>query len=236
MSPTNPSVAELLRQASTPPPAAGPDLLDTLCRHVGYEAWSPGTPLTSEQADELTSELRRAGSNTFATLYRRGEPIPYEEVVDDVVKHVKAEPPEGATLAQKELAVVEKVLGEALDAMPPEERDALWKRIEPSGTVPVGTLLGAGTYLGAAASQQLLYQGAMTAAAYLSRMLLGRALGAGVGVALTRVFGTFFGPVGWAVTAAWLAVDLAGPAYRKTVPGVVTIGAIRASLTTNPQD
>ncbi len=220
----------LLRAASQPPPTAGPELLAVLCEHLRWTGWSPPARMSQKQAEALTLELRHAGSNSFATLYRLGEPIPYEEVVDDVVARVKASPPDGATTAEKELAIIEAVLGEALAAMPPEEAKALWKRIEPSGRVPLGQLSAVGAYIGGAVGQQFLYEAAMTAAAYLARMLLGRALGAGVGVALTRVFGTFFGPVGWAVTAAWLAVDLAGPAYRKTVPAVVTIGAIRASL------
>jgi uncharacterized protein YaaW (UPF0174 family) len=34
----------------------------------------------------------------------------------------------------------------------------------------------------------------------------------------------WFGPVVWVATGAWLAVDLQGPAYRKTVPAVLYLG------------
>ena len=35
------------------------------------------------------------------------------------------------------------------------------------------------------------------------------------------------GPIGWALTGAWTAFDLAGPAKRVTVPAVIQIAVLR---------
>ena len=35
------------------------------------------------------------------------------------------------------------------------------------------------------------------------------------------------GPIGWIASGAWLARDMMGPAYRKTVPAVVIVAALR---------
>ncbi len=48
--------------------------------------------------------------------------------------------------------------------------------------------------------------------------------------AITRVVGTMLGPIGWIATGAWLAYDLAGPAFRKTVPAVVYVAMLRQML------
>lgn len=38
------------------------------------------------------------------------------------------------------------------------------------------------------------------------------------------------GPIGWAITGLWLAVDIAGPAFRKTVPAVIHVAMLRQML------
>ena len=35
------------------------------------------------------------------------------------------------------------------------------------------------------------------------------------------------GPIGWAIMGAWTAIDLAGPAYRVTMPSVIYIALLR---------
>ncbi|MFT4102807.1 MAG: 50S ribosome-binding GTPase [Burkholderiaceae bacterium] len=49
--------------------------------------------------------------------------------------------------------------------------------------------------------------------------------------AITRGVGTLLGPIGWFATGAWLAIELAGPAFRKTVPAVLYTAMLRLALT-----
>ncbi|WP_409012598.1 hypothetical protein [Bacteroides xylanisolvens] len=37
------------------------------------------------------------------------------------------------------------------------------------------------------------------------------------------------GPIGWILTAVWTLIDIAGPAYRVTIPAVIQIAYIRQS-------
>jgi hypothetical protein len=39
--------------------------------------------------------------------------------------------------------------------------------------------------------------------------------------------GVFAGPVGWAATILWTLVDIAGPAYRVTIPCILHVAYIR---------
>ena len=44
---------------------------------------------------------------------------------------------------------------------------------------------------------------------------------------MMRRISAFAGPVGWAITAAWTAYDVAGPAYRVTIPAVIQVAFLR---------
>lgn len=60
--------------------------------------------------------------------------------------------------------------------------------------------------------------------------MLGRGLAAAANLTLARTAGTLIGPVGWALTGVWTAIELAGPAYRVTVPYVLHIAYLRQKL------
>ncbi|WRD07117.1 flagellar biosynthesis protein FlgG [Helicobacter pylori] len=49
-------------------------------------------------------------------------------------------------------------------------------------------------------------------------------------VALKKTLGILAGPIGWVITGALVSVNLAGPAYRVTVPACVLIAALRLKL------
>ena len=65
----------------------------------------------------------------------------------------------------------------------------------------------------------------------ISRMLIGRsALMIGSNL-LNKVLGTLAGPLGWVITAGWTVYDLASPAYRVTIPGVIQVAYMRMRQT-----
>ncbi len=47
---------------------------------------------------------------------------------------------------------------------------------------------------------------------------------------LKKTLGILAGPIGWVITGALVSVNLAGPAYRVTVPACVLIAALRLKL------
>ena len=61
----------------------------------------------------------------------------------------------------------------------------------------------------------------------VARPILGKGLTLAANAALTRTMGLVAGPVGIALTAIWTAYDLAGPAYRVTVPAVLYVAMLR---------
>ena len=61
----------------------------------------------------------------------------------------------------------------------------------------------------------------------VAKLLIGRGLSVAGNAALTRVMAAFAGPIGWVLTGLWTAIDIAGPAYRVTIPAVIQVAALR---------
>ena len=74
------------------------------------------------------------------------------------------------------------------------------------------------------------YQVALIVANAVARTVAGRGLALAVNAGLTRAMGIFAGPIGWVLTALWTAFDIAGPAYRVTLPCVVQVAFLRAKM------
>ncbi|MDU9710598.1 ubiquinol-cytochrome C chaperone family protein, partial [Helicobacter pylori] len=75
------------------------------------------------------------------------------------------------------------------------------------------------------------YALAISVADTMVRQTLGHGLSSVVcKVALKKTLGILAGPIGWVITGALVSVNLAGPAYRVTVPACVLVAALRKKL------
>ena len=61
----------------------------------------------------------------------------------------------------------------------------------------------------------------------ITRILIGRGVYLATAGVLGRAAASLTGPIGWALTAGWLAFDIASPAYRVTVPAVIQVACLR---------
>lgn len=73
------------------------------------------------------------------------------------------------------------------------------------------------------------YQLTLIIANQIAKIILGRGLMFATNTTIVRTASTLAGPVGWAITGVWTAVDLAGPAFSVTIPCVVHIAMLRKS-------
>lgn len=185
-----------------------------------------------DAAHEIADHLRKMGSNDIATLFR-GSGVEYSEVVVDVGEKLKAEKVSASkSVAENEEAILVKLFEDALDHMSDEEKRALFQSMGIKGyDIPLAST-------GAFIMQQLLrhyggfatYRISLIVANMVARALLGSGLSFATNAALSRTIGTLLGPIGWIATGVWLAVDIAGPAFRKTVPAVVHVAMLRQML------
>ncbi|GAA8520567.1 hypothetical protein HpDR58_12680 [Helicobacter pylori] len=75
------------------------------------------------------------------------------------------------------------------------------------------------------------YALAVSVADAMVRQTLGHGLSSVVGkVALKKTLGILAGPIGWVITGMLVSINLAGPAYRVTVPACVLVATLRKKL------
>lgn len=187
-----------------------------------------------QDAEKIIDLIREAGSNDIATLFRGGQGVAYQEVVYDVadkvgVKNIKKT--DSTETLEDEL--IKKMMGDAIDKMEFSERAAMLKQMNISeGDVPYSA---AGTIVMQALLKKYggfaLYKSSVIIANMVARTILGRGLTFAANATLTRSIGMALGPVGWVVSGALLAIDLAGPAYRKTVPAIIHMALLRKKVT-----
>ena len=191
--------------------------------------FKPGQVRVEEsQAESIASYFREMGSNDIATLFR-GNGVDYDEILMDVGKKLDAKVSEGNSLEENEKAVIYKVFEESLEKMSEDEKRELFKFLgakeysyDAAGPASVLAAQIMGNLGGFAT-----YKVSMIVANMVAKAILGQGLSFATNAAISRGIGMFLGPVGWIASGVWLAVDIAGPAFRKTVPAVIHIAMLR---------
>lgn len=176
----------------------------------------------------IAAEIQCFGANTFVTMFRGGKGVEYREVLTDVCEKMKVKYQKDASVERIENALLLKVLKDALEKMSAEEIRQLAESV---GVKNFGLLTSEGM-LG-------VFQAVFRAGGFKSykltlivvnavlKAMIGRGLTFAGNAALTRTIGIFTGPIGWAITGAWTAVDIASAAYRVTIPAVIQVAALR---------
>lgn len=181
--------------------------------------------------DDIVYEIRTFGGNTIANKVR-GTGVAYAEVVRDVAAQLKVKSAKDASVEQRELAVLLKILDESVKKMSPDERGVLEDEFRKAGAknvdlgtgAPVAALLAlAGVHF----TGFLAYKTAAIVANAIAKVLLQRGLSLGANAALMRTMGIVAGPVGWGISGLWTAADVTGPAYRVTMPCVCHVAFLR---------
>ncbi len=212
-----------------------PGSADPLVGHLKLEKEIDlASPDKRRTAEQIINYARKMGGHELMNLCRKGDGIPYDELVYDVGKKMKVpDISKVNTTEGNEALILKKALSDAFDKMTPEERAKFIAAVGlENRNLPVGAA-------GAVVVQMLMAQLGAGGLCYiallltemLSVALLGRVAAIGalmvVDGAVANAAGVLLGPIGWFATGAWLANDLAGPAYRKTVPFVIHFAALR---------
>ncbi len=213
---------------------ANKDDVRPLLKYLGMDESVLDFALGGERtaAMKIATYTREMGSNDIARLFRGGEGVHYEEIVLDVGEKLKANVDKANSVEINEKQILLKMFEDALERMTDDEKRAIFRSMGMSeGDIPLGAI-------GAVFIQNLLrefggfyiYQVTLIVANMVSRALLGAGLNFATNAAITRTVGALLGPIGWIATGFWLIIDLAGPAFRKTVPAVIHVALLRTIL------
>ena len=204
-----------------------PRLTEELTTHERYKESSPDH---REYWDLIAGEIQCFGANTFATIARGGEGVLYREVLTDVCDKMKVNYSDASSVDVIEFNLLMKVLVDSMAEMSPEDLEKICNDLDIKPTSFTAEAVMIAIQIMIKKGGFLTYKIAVIVANAVAKALLGRGLSLGANAALTRTMGVFVGPIGWAISAIWLMVDIAGPAYRVTIPSVILVAYLRLEM------
>ena len=206
------------------------EISESLTSHEDYKRHSPAH---ENYPDLIAHEIRAFGGNTLLNIFRDGGPS-YREVVRDVADKLDANYEKNDSTEVIELSILMKMAAKSWEKMSPEERTTLLDQLgvdHKSGIPKAFPLIAIQAAI--RASGFYAYQLSVIIANAIARALLGRGLTIAANTTLTRAIGVLAGPIGWVITGIWTLLDLAGPAYRVTIPCVVHVAMLRQQHSLN---
>ena len=176
----------------------------------------------------IAAEVQCFGANTFATLFRGGKGVEYKEVLMDVCDKMNVNYNKTSSTENIENNLLMKILKDALEKMSPQELKELAEAIGISNTNILTPESMFGVFQAVFRTGGFKsYQLTLIIVNAILKTLIGRGLSFAGNAALTRTMAVLTGPIGWAVTGAWTAIDVASAAYRVTIPAVIQVAALR---------
>jgi|SRR5882724_1409660 len=176
----------------------------------------------------IVNEFQSLGGHTFLTTIR-GHGVCYREIVGDVAGKIGVDLSVCQNIAELEWRIIERLIdriGEKLESMDADKKKALLEELKKLGIAHEFHSI----------KDLLLNQGAYQAVRLIIIQVIVREflLKLGIRQAATwaggRLVTILTGPIGWALGGVWAAIDIAGPAYSVTVPGVLLVAMIRMRL------
>lgn len=176
---------------------------------------------------EIIEELQHFGGNSLANIFK-GHGVLYREILCDVCKKMKVKYNGRASTKEIEQELVLKVLHVALQKMSPSELQSFADElgIENANQLNAEKAYVAFTAIfkyGGFKSYKLVI-GVVNA---IMKALTGKGLTIFANAAIARYLSIFTGPIGIAITSAITIIDLAGPAFRVTIPAVFQVIYLR---------
>ncbi|HHP0357919.1 TPA: DUF3944 domain-containing protein [Campylobacter jejuni] len=190
----------------------------------------------------ILEELQTFGGNTLVNTVR-GAGIFYKEILCDVADKLKVKYDKSADVENIEKAILFNSFNESLKNLSENDLREIVKDF--SIDINTYTIEFISNAIAKTDNLRLLYQIAMlvvkaiankvainTAIFTTSSLIAGSgtvsgALGSAATFLGSRVAGTSAGPIGMIISSIWMIIDIAGSAFRVTVPAVIYIAFLR---------
>lgn len=176
-----------------------------------------------EYWDLIAEEIQCFGANTIATIFRSGIGVPYKEVLVDVCNKFKVEFNRDDNTEKIELNLLLKFLEVSMVNLSAEELKVIVDELNLKTSSYTSQAVIIALQSTVRLSGFAAYQVAVIVANSVAKAVFGQGLKFATNAALTRTIGIFVGPIGWTLTGIWTLYDIAGPAYRVTIPAVIQV-------------
>lgn len=178
---------------------------------------------------ELVDEFRLFGGNSIANFFR-GEGPEYYEILRDVARKNDVDYSANDSNSSVEKQLLQKLFMDTINNASDEDLIKMMKELGIPTTNYSREAATAALLLAWKAGGFQSYILLVSVVNAVMKFLIGRGLSIAGNAALTRMASIVMGPIGWVLTALWTIIDIAGPAYRVTVPAVIQIAYIRQTL------
>ena len=181
-------------------------------------------PDHKQYVELIMAELQHFGGNSLANILR-GSGVMYKEVLCDVCNKLKVNYNKNMPTETIEMNMFMKVLEYAISKMSKEEIEEIAKdfNITNASQGSIAMALQAVMRMGGFKTYQII----LIVVNAVWKSIFGHGLALATNAAVARYVSIFLGPIGWVITGIWTAVDIAGPAYRVTVPSVIYVAYLR---------
>jgi uncharacterized protein YaaW (UPF0174 family) len=185
-------------------------------------------PDHSRYVDTIYEEIRLFGGNTFVNIFRKEGP-PYSEVLEDAAEKVGVKDASKYSIVELEQRMIQELLRKAAKEAKGEDLEAAMREAGMSQKDYKAFISGASlaSLLAPHLYRIFMYQASQLIASAVAKQMLGHGLRIGAGFVGGRAGSLLLGPVGWVLAGIWTAADIAGPAYRVTVPCALHIAMLR---------
>jgi len=174
----------------------------------------------------MASELCEFGGNSICNWFR-GRGVPYREVLSDVSSKFGVKDQDNLTIEELENALILETVKKAINKMSESERFEMAKSLNLNLKTYTPEALYAAFIIGFRIGGFKSYQLTVIIANNIVKAITGAGLSFVGNATLTKFMSIITGPIGWIVTGIWTAIDIAGPAYRITIPAVFEIILLR---------
>ena len=203
--------------------------VEGLTGSVDYKRYYPNHRMYWMQ---IAAEIQEFGGNSIVnTLFRFGDGVLYREVLTNVCDKLKVKYNAHSPVHYIETKLLSMILDDVVGQMTPDQLFELARECGVPNVSDVGkptkAAIAIALQAGLRAGGFMSYKLAVIIANFVLKTLIGRGLTVAANAALTRTIGMFLGPVGWVLSGVWLAFDIAGTAYRVTVPAVINVAVLR---------
>ena len=190
------------------------------------DSYKQNNPNHSMYWEDIGEEIQRFGGNSIVNVFRGGG-VQYKEILCDVCDKMKVNYNKKSEVKIIEQNLLMKILEDAMAEMSEDELKEISKELDLKTTNFTSQAVMTALQIAIKQSGFLAYKIAVIVANAIAKALLGHGLRIGTNATITRSIAIFAGPIGWVITGLWTAIDIAGPAYRITIPTTIQVAYLR---------
>lgn len=189
----------------------------------------------SQYWKDIAEEIQYFGANSIISFFK-GKGVLYREIVGDVADKIKIKYDKDFTAKDIENEILIKILNDSLEKMTEDEKIDFIKDMDlkTGGSFTSQAIIMAIQALFKAGGFQS-YKITLVVTNAILKAVLGRGLSFAGNAMLTRTAAILTGPIGMTLMGILAIFDIAGPAYRVTIPTVIQIAMLRATYEAKKQ-